>query len=694
MKTTSRFILPVILLSLHGSLVCGQGADNAGHALSFNGVNNAMLIGGNPVSPPWTAEFWVKRQDASGFSAALLADTNSALKIEQFNYTRKVGFTQFGVADYMFNYSAPTGIWVHLAFVADTQTRLYVNGVLQDTVSATIKLPLDRLGSDALYGDYSKGILDEVRVWDVARSQSDIQSNMYRSVGIGDPCGLCLVAYWRFDEGEGSYAFDNSGHGLTGTLVNSPLWVASTIPFIPGVATLAASQIKTNSATLNGWVNLNGFPTTTWFQWGTTTNYGNSVLIPDNCTCNFVRVTSSITNLTPHQLYNYRVAASNSFGVAFGENVGFSADFPFAPGGATLPASQVTTNSATLNGQFNPNGFSTRAWFEWGITTNYGNIAIDGPDTDMVASATSSITNLTPHQLYNYRVVASNSFGVAFGDNVSFSADVSFAPGAATLAASQVTTNSATLNGWVNPNGSTTTTWFQWGTTTNYGNIAIPPHDNTGTVARVTSSLTDLTPYQLYNYRLVASNSFGIAFGGNFNFFAIPSDWPEVVTLPAGQATTNSATLNGWVNPNGFPTTAWFEWGGTTNYGNIAIPPNPNTGMVASVAYSVTNLTPYQLYNFRLVASNSYGIAFGDNLSFPAGIPQLEIFRGITPGTNVVLRWPAAATNYFLESTTNLTGSAVWSPWPDPPNIVSNQNTVAWPGNPPSDRGFFRLHQQ
>jgi hypothetical protein len=35
--------------------------------------------------------------------------------------------------------------------------------------------------------------------------------------------------------------------------------------------------------------------------------------------------------------------------------------------------------------------------------------------------------------------------------------------------------------------------------------------------------------------------------------------------LPATGVSTSSATLNGTVNPNGWPTAAWFQWGATTN---------------------------------------------------------------------------------------------------------------------------------
>ena len=205
----------------------------AGTALSFDGAATYLSIGAASVPTPWTAEFWVNRLDAPSYSASLLGDGSTALKLEQFNYTRKVGFTRFGVADYTFNYSAPTGTWVHLAFVADTQTRLYVNGVLQDSNPNTINLPLGRLGYDSSGdADYMRGTLDEVRLWKVARSQAQIQANMNRTLSVPQSN---LIAYWRFDEGTGLTTGDSSGTGKTGTLVNSPLWVTSTAPFSPNL---------------------------------------------------------------------------------------------------------------------------------------------------------------------------------------------------------------------------------------------------------------------------------------------------------------------------------------------------------------------------------------------------------------------------------------------------------------------------
>jgi probable HAF family extracellular repeat protein len=211
----------------------------SGDALSFDGVASYVSVGAAPLSPPWTAEFWVNRQDAPNYSASLLGDGSTALKLEQFYFTREVGFTQFGVDDYTFNYSAPVNTWVHLAFVCNPigidslgSVELYVNGVLQDSiVGVNIALPLDRIGyDDSGYPDYMKGLLDEVRIWNVVRTQAQIQADMNHSLPVPQ---ANLVGYWRFDEGSGTCARDSSGQDNTGILENGPSWVVSTAPLVP-----------------------------------------------------------------------------------------------------------------------------------------------------------------------------------------------------------------------------------------------------------------------------------------------------------------------------------------------------------------------------------------------------------------------------------------------------------------------------
>ena len=102
---------------------------------SFDGNNDYINIGAIDIEPPWTAEFWVKRQDSTNNAATLADSSSSSLRLEQYDNTNKVGFTEYTAGDYSFNYQAPVDSWVHLVFVGDaTSTELYVNGVFNQMI--------------------------------------------------------------------------------------------------------------------------------------------------------------------------------------------------------------------------------------------------------------------------------------------------------------------------------------------------------------------------------------------------------------------------------------------------------------------------------------------------------------------------------------------------------------------------------
>ena len=197
---------------------------------------------------------------------------------------------------------------------------IYRNGNLE--AAQTGMTPLVRANYDLNLGVGQGGsywgLLDEFQIWNVARSQAQIQAYMNTPLPLPQ---ANLVAYWRFDEGSGNYAYDSSGQGQTGTLINGPAWVPSTAPFIPGVVTLPTSQIAANSATLNALVNPNGNGTTVWFEWGPTTNSGNTTTTTILAGgTNSVPVAIPLRGLTPGQTFNYAAVATNSSGAAAGNN--------------------------------------------------------------------------------------------------------------------------------------------------------------------------------------------------------------------------------------------------------------------------------------------------------------------------------------------------------------------------------------
>src|SRR5262249_51690616 len=67
--------------------------------------------------------------------------------------------------------------------------------------------PTFTIGGNTPDGRYFIGLMDEVRIWSVARSQAEIAATMFERLAGNEPG---LVAYYRFDEPGAAQAVDSS----------------------------------------------------------------------------------------------------------------------------------------------------------------------------------------------------------------------------------------------------------------------------------------------------------------------------------------------------------------------------------------------------------------------------------------------------------------------------------------------------
>src|SRR4029077_3359948 len=94
-------------------------------------------------------------------------------------------------------------------------------------------------------------------------------------------------------------------------------------------------------------------------------------------------------------------------------------------------------------------------------------------------------------------------------------------PTVTTAAATGVTASGATLNGSVNPNGLTTTAWFEWGTSPTLATFTATARHavGSGTAAQaVTVTLPGLSPATTYYYRVAGSSTGGTVKGAIVSF--------------------------------------------------------------------------------------------------------------------------------------------------------------------------------
>ena len=138
---------------------------------------------------------------------------------------------------------ALVGSWHHLAVTYDGRggataaqgITIYIDGaaVPLTRINHAAYVAMENLTGPLQIGRESPqwkqydGGLDEIRLWNVVRTASEIQA--YRTTELtGVEAGL--VAYWKLNEGTGTTAADATPTGQTVTLLNGSTWVAGSPP--------------------------------------------------------------------------------------------------------------------------------------------------------------------------------------------------------------------------------------------------------------------------------------------------------------------------------------------------------------------------------------------------------------------------------------------------------------------------------
>ena len=85
-----------------------------------------------------------------------------------------------------------------------------------------------------------QGRFAELRVWNVARTEAEIQFDMHRRLA-GDEAGL--VGYWPLDDGAGATARDKTANANHGT-IHGATWEQSEIPIVVPVSSSWATGLE------------------------------------------------------------------------------------------------------------------------------------------------------------------------------------------------------------------------------------------------------------------------------------------------------------------------------------------------------------------------------------------------------------------------------------------------------------------
>ena len=454
----------------------------------------------------------------------------------------------------------------------------------------------------------------------------DVYATQNDEVAVYDPLGNPVES---FGKGEFEHAAGIAVNGSTGWVYVSNLFTSEVRIYkpvvTPDITEVAAAPGQTG-ATVSAHVAPDGPPTVTSceVEYGLDDDYGSAASCAGTPFGAGADISVGLPGLETETTYHYRVDAANSNGVHHGVDNTFTthavADV------TTDQPSGITLTTATLNGSFSGNGESTSTFFEWGKTTAYGNSTPEATSSPTGASSKSApLTELLSYTAnsgtYHYRLVAKNSKGTTYGDDVEFHTIAPDLPTIAGAAAQSLTGTGATLTAQVNPQGGPTGVRFEFGLNTAYGRVIeipdplAPDTDSHG----ISSPISGLIPGTTYHFRAVASNFAGTTMGGDA-FFNTPAG-PEVMDAAASAVSSTAAILSAKVKPGFQATSFHFEYGPTVGYGSSV-----GGGALSGadndqheVFGSISGLRPNTTYHFRAIASNASGAVTGADQTFTTG---------------------------------------------------------------------------
>ncbi|MBM3676899.1 MAG: hypothetical protein FJW96_03305 [Actinobacteria bacterium] len=405
-------------------------------------------------------------------------------------------------------------------------------------------------------------------------------------------------------------------------------------PAASAVTTGGVSNLTTTSATVGCSVDPNGVATSWFVEYGTSTSYGTQTS-PQNAGSGTtaVNVSANLTGLQPARTYNYRCVATNANGTVRGANATFSTID--APGATTGATSALGSTTATVTGKVEPKGRSTSYFFEYGTTTSYGSrtsTSSAGNSTGSV-NVSKSLSGLASGTTYHYRLVATSDGGTTRGADATLT--TLGPPTVNTGGVSSVTATSAVLLATVNPNGRSTSWWFEYGTSTAYGQRTSTRSLGSSTRNEsVSIQISGLQPGTTFHYRVVAQSGAGTSRGGNGSFATAGPPSVATGTLPVASLGPGGAKVTGVVNPRGLVTTAWFEYGPSPAYGQRTAQVSVGSG-TADVPFEaeIRGVKPGSRTFFRLVAVSEAGSAIGVGKSFGTPVASVLGRRCTIAGT-------------------------------------------------------------
>ena len=419
----------------------------------------------------------------------------------------------------------------------------------------------------------------------------------------------------------------------------------------PVVNTDAIFSTSSTDLGVQGRVNPEGRPTTYYVQYGTSSDPSSLTQyqpaapqsLADNSNTPYTdtsdhTVQVHLSGLTPGQSYCYRFVGFNGMGAGYGA---IKCQNTVAPPTVTTDgAFSISSSDLNIKGTINPNQTpNLKYYFQLGLDQTHMNtykpLPPPGQSVGFSDSTSHDFTadfgNLQAGTNYCFQIVATNGAATYKGGVVCHS--TTGAPSVSTDSVFYQDTDRLGVQGTITPNGTPNVSYYvAYGTSQSNLNAFYPSPPGTSLGASDYSGHTvqvfvpNLKAGTQYCLQLVATDGPQTVKGGVICHATTGSPVPLLTTSTPGCSsqhcdwTETSATLSGTVNPDGAPTTWYFQYtrcpgfnysGCPSAFHNTtSVPASPqalgDTGFSPHIVQTaVSNLQPGTTYYYRLVATNT-----------------------------------------------------------------------------------------
>ncbi|MBN1338905.1 MAG: VCBS repeat-containing protein [Bacteroidales bacterium] len=236
MKKKLTFISFVLLFAIQISWNLDGYAQPLNNWLQFDGFNDYVSLGNSlELKPPSaiTLETWVFREDWSIQESFMIIGNanNGGYTLETYGvnliFAINLNGTFFSI---MHPYTGLSAGWHHFAATYDGVMflRLYIDGIpvtnqpagsflIQDNMNNCTFLGAAVNNACSPNGGYFEGFMDDVRIWGIARSATEINDNMNVNIPASS---TGLRGYWKLNETSGLTAHDETAYQNDGALCN------------------------------------------------------------------------------------------------------------------------------------------------------------------------------------------------------------------------------------------------------------------------------------------------------------------------------------------------------------------------------------------------------------------------------------------------------------------------------------------